>query len=197
MIARRCSFIGFLSALTLCAVASQAPAATSFDNLFVFGDSTVDSGWWAGALASPPQCGPVTAPCETSGLSPPFPSGSHDALISAAIAAGGTPPANGAPVGAGNLMNTQILAADFGISNFKPANQGGTNYAISGSLSAPVGSVGNLEPNTNLPSTMTQIASFLKANPTVDPSALYLISSGGNDVTYASDHSLGTSFLST
>jgi outer membrane lipase/esterase len=164
---------------------SQAAAAT-YDNLFVFGDSTVDSGWWFGALQSPPQCGPVTAPCETSGSSPPFASGSKDALISSAITAG----ANGAPVGAGNLMNTQILAADFGIKNFLPANQGGTNYAISGSLSAQVSGAGNLEPNTNLPSTMMQIASYLNnlhgAAP--DPSALYLISSGGNDVTYATEH---------
>jgi phospholipase/lecithinase/hemolysin len=169
---------------------SHAPAAT-YDNLFVFGDSTVDSGWWSGALATPtPQCGPVTPPCETTGSTPPFSSGSKDALILNAIhAAGVSPPANGAPVGAGNLMNTQILATDLGIKTFLPANQpGGTNYAISGSLSAPVGSMGNLNSNTNLPSTMTQIAKFLTANPTVDPSALYLISSGGNDVTYAVDH---------
>ena len=66
MIARRPSFISFLSALTLCAVASQAAAAT-YDNLFVFGDSTVDSGWWAGALATSAQCSQVAAPCETSG----------------------------------------------------------------------------------------------------------------------------------
>ena len=53
MIARRPSFISFLSALTLCAVASAA--AATYDNLFVFGDSTVDSGWWAAHSRLPPS----------------------------------------------------------------------------------------------------------------------------------------------
>jgi outer membrane lipase/esterase len=169
----------------VCLSASQVVAAT-FDNLFVFGDSTVDSGWWSGALASPAQCGGVTAPCETG-------SSAKDALISNAIAAGGSPPANGAPVGAGNMNNVQILASYFGLTA-NPANQpGGTNYAISGSLSAPVAQpspnppIGNLNPNTNLPSTMGQIANYLSAG-VADPNALYVISSGGNDVTYANDN---------
>ena len=160
-------------------------AATTYDNLFVFGDSTVDSGWWSGALATPAQCAGVTAPCETSGQTGPTFTG-KDALISHAIAAGGSPPANGAPVGAGNMNNVQLLAAKFGLTAI-PANQpGGTNYAISGALSAPVGSIGNLNSNTNLPSTMTQIAHYLSGG--ADPSALYVISSGGNDVTYANDN---------
>ena len=105
---------------------SHAAAAT-YDNLFVFGDSTVDSGWWQGALTTPtPQCGLVTPPCETG-------SSGKDALIRSAIAAG----ANGAPVGAGFMNNVQDLAAKFGLTA-NPANQpGGTNYAISGALSAP------------------------------------------------------------
>jgi outer membrane lipase/esterase len=181
MLARRRSFIGFLSALTLCAAASQASAAT-YDNLFVFGDSTVDSGWWAGALAIPAQCDGVAVPCATG-------SNGKNTVISNAIAAGGSPPANGAPVGAGNMNNVQDLGAKFGLTA-NPANQpGGTNYAISGALSAPVSGSGNLNPNTNLPSTMTQIANYLSTHSNVaDPSALYVISSGGNDVTYAQDN---------
>ena len=152
MIARRrsFSFIGLLSALTLCAVASQAAAAT-YDNLFVFGDSTVDSGWWSGALVG--QCAGLATPCTTGNTA-------KDGLISSAIAAGGTPPANGAPVGAGFMNNVQDLAAKFGLTA-NPANQpGGTDYAISGALSAPANNVppnppspqlGNLNPNTNLP----------------------------------------------
>jgi phospholipase/lecithinase/hemolysin len=171
----------YLMVATSCVFfASQAVAAT-YNNLFVFGDSTVDSGWWAGALATPAQCGGVTAPCETG-------STGKDTLISNAIAAGGSPPANGAPVGAGNMNNVQDLAAKFGLTA-NPANQpGGTNYAISGALSAPVGGSGNLNSNTNLPSTMTQIANYLTVHPTADASALYVISSGGNDVTYANDN---------
>jgi outer membrane lipase/esterase len=154
--------------------ASQVVAAT-FDQLYVFGDSTVDSGWWRGALAG--QCDGVTSPCATGNTG-------KDTLISNAIANGGT----GAPVGVG-LMNSQILASYLGLTA-NPANQpGGTNYAISGSLSAVADGFGNLNPNVNLPSTMGQIANYLSAHGNVaDPSALYYISSGGNDVTYAKDN---------
>jgi outer membrane lipase/esterase len=154
--------------------ASQAAAAT-FDAFYTFGDSSVDSGWWAGALNG--QCGPVAAPCTTGNPT-------EDAHIASAIAHGGT----GAPVGVG-LMNTQILASYYGLTSI-PANQpGGTNYAISGSLSAVTAGSGNLNPNVNLPSTIGQISSYLVAHGNVaDPAALYLISSGGNDVTYAQNN---------
>ena len=157
--------------------ASQA-TASSFDALYVFGDSTVDSGWWSGALASPAQCGTVTTPCNTG-------STNKNNLISNAIAAGGT----GAPVGVG-LMNTQILASDLGIGTFLPANQtSGTNYAISGALSNVTAGYGNLNSNANLPSTVQQISNYLgPAFSVADPNALYLISSGGNDITYAKDN---------
>jgi hypothetical protein len=80
--------------------ASQA-AASTYDAFFAFGDSTVDSGWWSGALNG--QCGAVTPPCATG-------STNKNNLIASAIANGGT----GAPVGVG-LMNTQILASYFGL----------------------------------------------------------------------------------
>jgi outer membrane lipase/esterase len=150
-------------------------SATTFTQLDVFGDSTVDSGWWAGALSG--QCGAVAAPCTSGNLA-------FDAAVQAAILAGGT----GAPVGVG-LMNTQILAAKLGLPPLIPANQpGGTNYAISGSKDAVSGGFGNLQPNPNLPSTIQQIANYL-AEPShvgvASPTALYLISSGSNDITYA------------
>ena len=150
--------------------------ARAFTQLDVFGDSTVDSGWWAGALNG--QCGAVAAPC-TSGDT------TFDTKVQAAIAAGGT----GAPVGVG-LMNTQILAADLGLAPLKPANQpGGTNYAISGSKDAVSGGLGNLHSNPNLPSTVQQMSNYLTQNGGVaSSSALYLISSGGNDITYANDN---------
>src|SRR5438874_4759559 len=146
-------------------------SASTFTELDVFGDSTVNSGWWSGALNG--QFGAVAAPCRSE--NPTF-----DAKVAAAIAAGGT----GAPVGVG-LMNTQILATQLGLTAI-PANQpGGTNYAISGSKDAVSGGLGNLQPNPNLPSTVQQIANYLTHNGGVaNATALYLISSGGNDVTY-------------
>ena len=98
--------------------ASQA-AADSFNQFISFGDSTADSGWWSGALNG--SCDGAPSPCTTG-------STTKNTLIQNAINAGAT----GAPVGAGFMMNTQILAADFGLTAL-PANQpGGTNYAISG-----------------------------------------------------------------
>ena len=156
---------------------NSAAFATVYTQLDVFGDSTVDSGWWAGALIG--QCGPVTSPC-TSGDT------TFDTKVAAAIAAGGT----GAPVGVG-LMNTQILAQKLGLTA-NPANTpGGTDYAISGSKDAPSGSPlsGNLHSNLNLPSTVQQMSLYLAQNGGVaSPTALYLISSGGNDITFANDN---------
>ena len=150
---------------------SQASAAT-FSAFYAFGDSSIDSGWWVGALNG--QCDGVTAPCRT-GLA------GKNALIADGIANGGT----GAPVGVG-LMSSQIIAAQYGLTAI-PANQpGGTNYAISGSLAVTAGGVGNLNPNPNLPSTTGQISNFLGAHANLaDPSALYLLSAGGNDIKFA------------
>jgi phospholipase/lecithinase/hemolysin len=119
--------------------ASQA-AADPFNQFISFGDSTVDSGWWSGALNG--SCDGAASPCTTG-------STTKNTLIQNAINAGGT----GAPVGAGFMMNTQILAGDFGLTAL-PANQpGGTNYAISGALSAATpanGNIGNLNRDSSI-----------------------------------------------
>jgi outer membrane lipase/esterase len=119
------------------------------------------------------------------------------ARIAAAIAAG----TNGAPVGAGNLSNSQFLASLFGLSAVPADQTGGTNYAISGSLDAATpanGNVGNLgestvdnpaNTNVGLPSTVQQIANYLNANGGhANPNGIYLISSGGNETTFADDN---------
>jgi outer membrane lipase/esterase len=156
---------------------SQA-AADSFNEFISFGDSSVDSGWWSGALQG--QCDGATAPCATGNVS-------KDTRMANAIANGGT----SAPVGVG-LMNTQILAGDFGLTAL-PANQpGGTNYAISGAVNAATpanGNIGNLNQNTTLPSTIQQMANYLASRGgAANPQALYVISSGANDVTFAIDN---------
>jgi hypothetical protein len=160
----------------------------TFTNLFVFGDSTVDSG----ALRY---------------LSPDLPSPPNPGLtdrMQNALAAGGT----NSPVGVG-LMNTQILAADFGLTANTAyttggvVGGGGTNYAISGALNAADpgsgndpgnGSVGNINqagkpnPNPALLSTVDQLKTYLNSvGGHADPSALYLISSGANDFSYATN----------
>jgi outer membrane lipase/esterase len=160
---------------------ATAAGAATFDAFIGFGDSEIDSGWWAGALNG--QCGPVASPCTTGNTV-------SDQKIAAAIANGGT----GTAVGVG-LMNSQIIAAHYGLTAL-PANQvGGTNYAISGAMDARVGSapgIANANPNPNLPSTVEQIATYLTPSGRADSNALYVISSGGNDVTYASNNITGT-----
>jgi phospholipase/lecithinase/hemolysin len=155
---------------------AQICSANPFNQFIVFGDSTVDSGWWAVAVPSHNGTG----------------NANKDALISNALANG----SNGAPVGAGQQMNSQILASDFGLTA-NPANQpGGTNYAISGATNArnPTNlNIGNLNPNPNLPSTVEQMANYLSSNGGVaNPKGLYEISSGGNDVTFAKNNLVGS-----
>ena len=150
-------------------------AASSLNQFIGFGDSTLDSGWWRGALVG--QCGGAVSPCTTG-------SPIKDAKIASAIANGGT----GAPVGVG-VMHSQLLAAKLGLAAL-PANQrGGTNYAISGSKNAVSGGSGNLNPNPNLPSTVDQIGNYLIQNGGIaNPNALYVVSSGANDITYAMEN---------
>ena len=173
-----------LAFAAVCLLASQASAST-FDAYFGFGDSTIDSGWWKGALNG--QCGQVASSCITG-------NSSKDAKIAAAITNGGT----GAPVGVG-LMSSQVLAADFGLTAIPAKQTNGTNYAISGALSArelgygplqnPAVQYGNLNPNVNLPSTVEQIQTYLGTHfNTADPNAIYEISSGGNDRTYVQEN---------
>jgi outer membrane lipase/esterase len=158
-----------------------AAGAATFNAFIGFGDSEIDSGWWASALNG--NCGPVASPCETGDTV-------SDTKIGSAIANGGT----GTAVGVG-LMNSQIIASHYGLTAL-PANQpGGTNYAISGAMDARVGSapgIANANPNPNLPSTVEQITTYLTPSGSADPNGLYVISSGGNDVTYASNDIAGS-----
>ena len=117
------------------AVLSNAAEAQSFNQFIGFGDSTIDSGWWNAYLATHTTNG----------------NQNESNLIINAIANG----TNGAPVGAGNLNNSQILASLFGLTA-TPANQpGGTNYAIAGAVDAATAAnnnIGNL--NSAPPPTM-------------------------------------------
>jgi len=142
-----------LGVLALGIVCASQATAGSFNAFYSFGDSSVDSGWWSGALQG--QCDGAPTPCTTGNAT-------KDTRIANAIGNGGT----GAPVGVG-LMNTQILAGDFGLTAL-PANQPtGTNYAISGAVNAATpanGNIGNLNQNTTLPSTVQQMANYLAAH---------------------------------
>jgi phospholipase/lecithinase/hemolysin len=148
---------------SLLAVSAQAQ---SFSQMVVFGDSTVDAGFYK-ALPSP---GSTFAP--------------YNAFWAAAVAAGA-----GAPTTAPGLMNVQILAARFGLSA-NPANQpGGTNFATSGAKDVIVNSAANGGFLAAIPvaaSGTGQIDTYLAMNGgRANSNGLFLISSGGNDVSFA------------
>jgi len=150
-------------ALALAAGAEPA-CAQSFNQMFVFGDSSVDSGYYK-ILPSPGA------------------SAAYNALWPAAILAGA-----GAPTNNPGLVNSQILASYFGLSAL-PSNQGGTNYATSGAKDVNFNTASNGGFTQAIPATV-QISNFLAAyGGAANPNALYLFSSGGNDVSFATGNS--------
>lgn len=135
-----------------CAVWAGPAAAQTFNQFVGFGDSTIDSGWYRNLA---------------------FPTGNAtvDALLPGAVATGG----GVSTTGPGPVSST-LLAGYFGL-NGDPANQGGSNYATGGARNNQTGA------QPNAVSTVTQINNYLAAaNGVANSNALYLIGSGGNDV---------------
>jgi outer membrane lipase/esterase len=93
---------------------------------------------------------------------------------------GGTATTNPGPV------NSQLLAGFFGLTA-NPANTpGGTDYATGDARNAQVNTSAQANALLGAVPTVTQISNYLAANGGVaNPNALYLISSGGNDISYA------------
>src|SRR5882672_3159254 len=149
--------------MTAPAMMSQA-SAQSFTQALVFGDSTVDSGFYK-VLGNPN--GPAT--------------NKFNIAFAAAIAAGGT----GAPTNSPGLMNSQVLAAYFGLTA-DPANQpGGTNFATSGAKNVLVNTGANGGFVAAIP-TVQQIDNYLASvGGHANGNGLYLVSSGGNDFNFA------------
>jgi outer membrane lipase/esterase len=153
-----------VGAALLCS--TQLAEAQKFNQLIGFGDSATDTGWFAHASTGIPVV---------------------DFWTASALAAGGNAHFTGP--GPGNI---QILGGFFGLSA-NPANTaGGTNYAIGGAVdflvppTYPGTATGNLSPNPLLAGTATQIGNYLASvNGQANPNALYVLSSGGNDITAA------------
>lgn len=135
--------------------------AQPFTQALVFGDSTVDSGFYR-ALPNPGG------------------GANFNALWPAAVAAGA-----GVPTTSPGLMNSQVLAARFGLTA-NPANQpGGTNFATSGAKNVLVNNNVTGGFQAAIP-TATQIANYLAGSGgRANSNGLYLIHSGGNDVEFA------------
>ena len=161
---------GYLHAWTATAFAaalglSGTPAASQTLNQFVgFGDSSIDSGYYR-ALASPGG------------------GANFNSYWAAAVAAGA-----GKPTSSPGAMSSEALAALFGLTAL-PANQGGSNYATSGAKNVDSNNAQNGGFQAAIP-TVTQIETYLAANGgRANSNGLYLISSGANDVSFATGNS--------
>jgi outer membrane lipase/esterase len=127
--------------------------AQNFSQFIGFGDSTVDSGWY------------YTHPHDTNPA--------LENLYKASQAIGG-----GISTTPGGPMNSQVLASLFGLTAIPVGEPGGTNYAAGGAANINYSNYTTLAPNT-----VSQIQSYLAAAGGVaNSSALYMISSGGNDI---------------
>src|SRR5262245_55373358 len=149
------------------AVAVSSPAAAQSINQFVgFGDSTIDSGWYRNNIVG----------------GQPFAGGgaTFNNAFPGAVAEGA-----GRATSSPGLMSSELLAGFFGTTAI-PSNQpGGTNYATSGARNKDVNNPGDGLFTAAVP-TVTQINNYLAANGSVaNPNALYLISSGGNNIDFA------------
>jgi outer membrane lipase/esterase len=146
------------------ACASGPAAAQTFNQFVGFGDSTIDSGSYR-ILANPGG------------------GAAYNALWPSAVAAGA-----GKPTSSPGLVSSEALAASFGLSAI-PADQGGTNYATSGAKNVTVNDAATGGFQAAVP-TVTQIGDYLAATGGhANANALYLISSGGNDISYATGNS--------
>jgi outer membrane lipase/esterase len=145
-------------------LASSPASSQSFSQFFGFGDSTIDSG--AYRVLNSPRDGAA-----------------FNLLWPSAVATGA-----GKPTSSPGLMSSEALAAAFGLSAV-PSDQGGTNYATSGAKNVTINNNATGGFGAAVP-TVTQIANYLAANGGhADPNALYLISSGGNDIAFATHNS--------
>jgi outer membrane lipase/esterase len=146
--------------LSLVLTATSRASAQSFNQFVGFGDSNIDSGYYR-ALPSPGG------------------GAAFNALWASAVANGA-----GKPTSSPGLMNSEALAAYFGL-NALPSNQGGSNYSTSGAKNVTVNNAATGGFQSAVP-TVTQISTYLAATGGhANPNALYLINSGANDVSFA------------
>ncbi len=146
-----------LANIAVLAVLSQPAAAR---NLWVFGDSNVDTGWFRVA----PYSGNTKF--------------DYDLAMSSTYGIG-KPTNNPGP------MSVETLGLLFS-TGAAPANQGGTNYATSGAKNVNA----NTPLNGGFPNavpTTTQIANFIQANPGLGTIAgdIFVVDSGANDIGFA------------
>jgi hypothetical protein len=148
--------------------AERPAAAQPFTALWIFGDSTVDSGWYKTASSGEDNYNYYM----------------HQPALGV-----------GKPTSSPGPMSVEVLATALGLSAV-PANQtNGTDYAIGGAKDFRQ----NLATGDGFPGavpTVTQIKNYLAAHQSqASSTALYVISSGDNDVAFALKHPANKLYL--
>ncbi len=153
------------AALAVAPLVAAAPAAAqSFSQFYGFGDSTIDSGWYRNAA-------------------PLSDNATFNADFPAAVAAGG-----GKATTNPGQSSSEMLAGKFGLTAAPANTPGGTNYATGDARNNQVNTPATGGLQGAVP-TATQIANYLAATGgAAAPNAIYLVSTGGNDVLYAESH---------
>lgn len=189
-----------------CAIAlmgtAHSASAAPFDHLWIFGDSTVDTGWYNFLPSGQSQFDQYLSSYNLA--RPPHVPATY---------AMGKPTSSPGPVSVevlAALIGTEVLPEDFAfqigvlagprelIVRLPPPpvpgiNHPGTNYATGGARNHDVNPPGSgLFPNA-VP-TETQIDNYLSQH-TADGQSLYLFSSGGNDVAFALSLDNPTAYL--
>lgn len=149
--------ITLIAALAVVALFVDTAHAGPFTKLWVFGDSSVDAGWYE------------TSPY--SGVA------AFDAYFPQSSTYG-----FGKPTTNPGKISVQVLAHIIGL-HAMPQNQGGTDYGTGGARNHDTNLAGSGLFLNAVP-TETQIDNYVGAH-TPAGTALYVISSGGNDVEYA------------
>ena len=149
--------IKLIVAAVVFALFAETASAGPFTRLWVFGDSNVDTGWYK--------------------VTPWSGSNIFDTYFQQSSTYG-----FGKPTTNPGTISVQVLARILGL-HARPANQGGTNYATGGARNHDVNFSGSgLFPNA-VP-TETQIDNYVVTH-TPNGNALYVITSGDNDVNFA------------
>jgi outer membrane lipase/esterase len=150
-----------VASAALSAAISTAADAQNFSQFIAFGDSTVDSGWYRNA-----------APLSNNAT--------YNADFSAALADGG-----GKATTNPGQNSAEMLASKFGLAA-NPANTPrGTDYATGDARNNQVNTSATGGLQGAVP-TVTQINNYLlSSNGAANSGALYVISTGGNDISFA------------
>lgn len=141
-----------LTALAMALALTSYASASSFDQIYVFGDSLSDNGNAALALGTSNPLAPL----------PPNYNGSSY------TDGPDTTPATTGPFG----LWIDQFAAKIGVTDPDPYLEGGTNYAVASAQTgtSSVQDMGN------------QVGAYYSAHPTADPNALYVFFGGANDL---------------